>query len=255
MFHSRMPATTSNDEFVYAISHDLRGPLLNLQGFLRRVSGACDLLESCAQAWNLTPEQGELCNQLLVHKIIPSLEVLDRNTRRMDRLLTALLDLSRAGREPPRPQRVSASELVRAVVEEFRAAAMEKKASLVVDPLPDLWADPGRLEQIFRHLLGNALKFLSPDREGRITVGGCSQDGDAICWVEDNGVGLRPQDQTRIFLPFGRVQEVEAPGEGTGLATVRKLIEQQGGRVWVESTHRHGSRFSLGFPAAPQNKT
>ena len=242
---------TPGDDFVYAISHDLRGPLLNFQGFLRRLSAACQSLESQAEKWNLTLDQRQQWNQLLGTKVWPSLEVLERSARRMDRLLAVLLELSRAGREPVCFARVATGQLVREAVEEFRAAALEKNVVLKMEPLPDLWADPERLRQIFRHLLSNALKFLSPDRTGQILLGGRANGHEVIFWVQDNGIGIRPDDRDRIFLPFGRVQEIEAPGNGIGLASVRKLMGQKGGRAWVESTHRQGSTFYIAFPAEP----
>lgn len=242
------PLSTPGDEIIYAVSHDLRAPLLNFQGFLRRLSIACGDLDALAQQWSLTSEQRRCWQELFGSKIQPSVEVLERAARRMDGLLNALLELSRAGREPLCLQRVSTAELVRQVAEEFLPAAAEKGAALVVDPMPDLWADAERLRLVLHHLLANAVQFLSPERPGRIQLGGRSTSAEDICWVQDNGIGIRAEDQKRLFLPFGRVREIEAPGEGIGLATVRKLLQQQGGRAWVESIHGEGSTFFVALP-------
>ena len=239
------------DDVVYAISHDLRGPLLNFQGFLRHLSDACTALGASAPQWDLTWEQRLSFNQLLEQKIQPSVQVLERNARRMERLLAALLELSRAGRQPAQLTRVASAEVARAVVEQLGAEAAGRNAVLRLDPLPELWADPDRLRLMLQHVACNALKFLSPDRPGEITVGGRQAGSEVVIWVRDNGIGLRPRDQERIFLPFGRVQEIEAPGEGIGLATVCKLAGQQGARVWVESIHGQVSTFYLSFPAEP----
>lgn len=241
----------ADDQFVYAISHDLRGPLLNFQGFLRRLSDACHDLASQAGGWNLTAEQRHDCDQLFQEKVWPSLEVLERNARRMDRLLTALLKLSRAGGEPVQCEVVETTDVVRSVVEEFRAAASEEQAVLTVEPLPDAWADAERLRHVFQALLENALKFLRVGRAGRIVVGGEVSDREVLCWVRDNGIGIKSENLARIFLPFGRLREMEAPGEGVGLAIARKLMAQQNGRIWVESAHGEGSTFYLAFPADP----
>jgi signal transduction histidine kinase len=245
------PSVLPSEEFVYAISHDLRGPLLNFQGFLRRLRAACEVLESQSAQWDLNPEQRQVYIQLLEQKLWPSLEVLDRNARRMDRLLGALLELSLAGRDPPQPQRVATMELVRGVVEEFGPVALDKKAALNVGPLPDLWADPERVEQILRRLLSNALNFLSPDRPGEVTLGGEATAGEVTCWARDNGIGIKPQDQARIFSPFGKVRQIETPGEGVGLAIVQKLVRQQGGQVWVDSIPGQGSTFYFSLPRGP----
>ncbi|HYM12426.1 MAG TPA: HAMP domain-containing sensor histidine kinase [Bryobacterales bacterium] len=251
------------DEIVFAVSHDLRGPLLNFQGFLRRLASACEALEGHAQNWELPAAQRQLCDDLVQQKIRPSLEVLERNARRMDSLLNALLELSRAGREPPQLQRVAAGPIAQAVIEELRAhdARMaaaprgelrgEVQVELRVDPLPELWADPERLAMIYRQLLGNALKFLSAARPGQISLGGEATPKQTVCWVRDNGIGIKPQHQGRIFTPFGRVREIDAPGEGVGLPICRKLMGQMGGRIAVESAHGEGATFYLVFPGCP----
>ena len=244
-------ASDFGEEMIYAVSHDLRGPLLNFQGFLRRLRKGCEFLRSQAEQWSLTAEQRGLWDETLEQRVWTSLEVLEQNGRRMERLLGSLLELSRAGREPPQFQRVATGELVRSLIEQMRSTGADKNAAFEVGNIPDLWADQARMESILTHLLNNTLKFLSPDRAGAIRVAGSVEDGRVTCWVEDNGIGIKPQDQQRIFLPFGRVREVDAPGEGVGLATVRKLVQQQGGRVWVESTHGRGSTFYICFPAAP----
>ncbi len=248
---SGLEASSAIDEFVYAISHDLRAPMLNFQGFLRRLSDACTALDASAEQWGLNAEQRETFDQLMEQKVQPSIQILERNARRMERLVAALLELSRAGREPIRWMRVASAEVARAVVEELGPQAAAKNATLRLDALPELWTDSDRLRDMLRQLTGNAVKFLCPDRSGQITVGGAVQDGEVVIWVQDTGIGLRPQDQERIFLPFGRIQEIEAPGEGIGLATVRKLAGQLGGRVWVKSKHRQGSTFCLGLPVEP----
>jgi len=244
-------ALSEMDEFVYAISHDLRAPLLNFQGFLHRLERASEALRSHVERGDLPIDQRRLAQQILDEKIKPSLEVLEQNARRMDRLLTALLDLSRTGREPVQMQEVNGAEIARAVIEEFRPAAGAKNARLVLEPIPVLWADPQRLQEIFRRLIDNSLKFLHPQRPGLVTVGGSAGRSEHVCWVQDNGIGIRGQDRDRIFRPFGKVQEIPAPGEGAGLATVRKLIEQQHGRLWVESDHGLGSTFFFALPARP----
>jgi len=241
-----------SDQLIYGISHDLRGPLLNFQGFLRRLRNGCDLVQSQAEHWNLTSEQRRVCNGTLEQKVWSSLQILDQNARRMERLVDALLKVSRAGREPVQPEHLRTEEMVRNIACELRGQAA-CKAELVVGALPDLWADPTRMVEIFRHLLGNALKFLHRERTGLVTVGGTRSDGEDICWVRDNGIGIRSQEFDHLFVPFGRLREIDVPGEGIGLAIVHKLLRQQGGRVWVESVHGEGSTFYLALPtgAAP----
>jgi signal transduction histidine kinase len=240
------------DQVIYALSHDLQAPLLNLNGFLRRLRQGCNALRGQAESWPLSAEQRGVWQQNLDDKILRSLEILDQNTRRMQQRVQALLELSRAGGGPLERGHVNPPELVAAVATEFREAAQARGASLEIEPLPERWhADSQRLREVLRRLLGNALKFLSPDRPGRITIGGNEEAGQGALWVRDNGIGIRADDQDRLFLPFGRAREIETEGEGIGLAIVRKLMRQQGGRVWVESTHGQGSRFGVAWPTSP----
>jgi signal transduction histidine kinase len=149
-----------------------------------------------------------------------------------------------------RLESVSAEALARAVAEELAGEAEKRGARVEVGTAPQVTADAGRLTAILRQLFLNALQFLAPSRAGTVHFGGHLQDREAWLWVRDNGIGLRAEDGERVFQPFGRVREVEAPGAGTGLATVRKLLRQQGGRIWVESTHGEGSTFYLALPRA-----
>jgi len=236
------------EDVIYAVSHDLRGPLLNFQGFLRRLRHSWDTLAVQAADPHLTPDQLQNLRQTERERIDTSFRVLESNARRMEQLLQALMNLSRAGREPVVRQLIPAAAVVHRLAAELEPVLAEKSVFLEVGTVPDLWAEPARVEQILRLALDNAVKFASPARPGRLRIGGSTQETEDVCWIEDNGIGIRPQDLERIFLPFGRVREIEAPGQGVGLATIRKLMNQLGGRVWMESTHRQGATLFLAFP-------
>lgn len=177
-----------------------------------------------------------------------SLEILEQNSRRMEGLINALLSLSRAGREPAVWQRFPAGELVQEVAAELRPTLLDAGITLELGALPDLWADRTRLALVFRLLLENAVKFRSPSRPGHIWISGSTNGAETLCQVQDNGIGMRAQDLRRVFLPFGRIREVDAPGHGVGLATVQKLMRQLHGRVWIESEHRQGTTVFLALP-------
>jgi signal transduction histidine kinase len=245
----------ATDRLIYALSHDLQAPLLNLSGFLKRLQQGCASLRAEAGRWPLSPDQRESCRYLLEDRLLRSAEILDQNTQKMQRRIQALLELSRVGREPVQQSRVPADALVEALGDEFRATAEARGARIEAGSLPAaIPADADRLRLVLRLLVENALKFLSSARPGYIRIEGRAGDGETILWVRDNGIGIRNEDFDRLFLPFGRLREIEAPGEGMGLACVRKLVEQQGGRVWLESTHGTGSTFYVALPA-PETST
>ena len=235
------------EQVIYAVSHDLQGPLLNIRGFLGRLREGCTRLRTMTEAWPLDPAQREACNHTLDDRVLRSVDILDQCAGRMQQRIQALLELSRAGREPVSLENLDSQALVLAVAEEFQAEAARRGAKLEAGAVPELRTDAPRLAAVLRQLVSNALRFLSPDRPGVVHIEGRTEAGEARLWVRDNGIGLRAQDCEQIFHPFGRVREL-APGEGTGLATVRKLMRQQGGRVWVESAHGQGSTFFLALP-------
>ena len=236
------------DQVIYAVSHDLRGPLLNFQGFLRRLRRGVDAVAQQAEQWGLTAEQSAEFGRLREDRIEASMLILEQNARRLEELLQALLSLSRAGGDPVASDATAVSDLVNRIASEWQATLRERNIELQIGVLPPLRTDPARLEQIFRLALDNAVKFLSPERPGRIRVAGVAQGAETTYWVEDNGIGIKAQDLERLFLPFGRIREIEAPGCGIGLATIRKLIRQLGGRVWIESTHQQGTTLSVALP-------
>lgn len=238
---------TPEEELIYIVSHDLRGPLLNLQGFLGRLEGACRRLRSEADGWDLPAEQRQGCLELLDQKVGPSLEAMGRNAARMERLIGRLLELSRAGREPLCPGLIDGAELVKALEAEFGPQAAQRQVALSLGPLPDFWADQCRVEEILRRLLSNALKFLAADRAGQVSLRGTAADFEVTFCVRDNGIGIEPRYQERIFRPFPRIREPDT-GEAVGLAIVQKLVGQLGGRLGVQSAPGEGSSFFFSVP-------
>src|SRR6202007_1792993 len=118
------------------------------------------------------------------------------------------------------------------------------------------WGDPQALEQLFANLVGNAVNYLDPQRPGRIEVGRSDGPGDDATglrtyYVKDNGVGIPAAQQAKVFLAFQRLHPEAAPGEGIGLALVRRVAERHGGKVWLASAAGEGSTFFVTLPAGP----
>ena len=244
------PASTGSvDDFVYAVSHDLRGPLLNFQGFLARLRNAFAEIKDQTGRLDVAVPQREPLQLLLDQPVHSCLDVLQRNAGRMQQLVTGLLELSRTGREPLQLEQVSMAGLVRALIEELAPAAEKNPIQWRLHPLPDLWTDPLRLQGILRRLLSNAMTFQSPHRSLEIELGGSGAPDGVTYWIRDNGIGIKASFQARVFQPFGRVLEIDAPGLGLGLVTAAKLAAQLEGRIWVESIHGEGSTFHLFLPA------
>jgi signal transduction histidine kinase len=245
----------ANDEiqrFAYIVSHDLRSPLVNVLGFTaeleeagKSVRGLLERLEG--QAPSLVTAEAR---RAIVEDYPEALGFIRTSTEKMDRLINAILKLSREGRRTVVPEPLDMDALVRGLVDSIRHLLDEKGTELTVrSPLPRLVSDRLAVEQILSNLIENAVKYLEPRRPGRIEVRG-RRDGDRVVFeVEDNGRGIDPKDHERVFELFRRAGTQDQPGEGIGLAHVRALAYRLGGTVTCVSALDAGAVFSLSLPA------
>jgi signal transduction histidine kinase len=167
---------------------------------------------------------------------------------KMDRLITAILNLTREGRREFEPVRIDTRELIEGIVATVAHQAAEAEAQIRITPLPDIVSDRLALEQIFSNLIDNALKYLKPGVPGDISVRGRTKLGFAIFEVADNGRGIDPKDHQRIFDLFRRAGTQDRPGQGIGLAHVRALVRRLGGTMSVQSELHNGSTFTITVP-------
>lgn len=246
--------TQENEMFIHGVSHDLRAPLVNLQGFSRELHHACNDLRERVAASSLTPEARARIERVINEDIGEALRYLQSAVLRASHIIDALLRLARVGRVEYRRQRVNVQEMVQRVVESMHGSIRTRGAQVSVRALPDVWGDPTALEQVFANLIGNALNYLDPAREGRVEIGAANAppgvESLQIFYVRDNGLGIPEVGLPRLFQAFQRMHGNVAPGEGIGLALVRRVVERHGGRVWVESTEGEGTTFYLSLPDA-----
>ncbi|RKP52162.1 sensor histidine kinase [Trinickia fusca] len=246
--------TQENEMFIYSVSHDLRAPLVNLQGFSKELTHACDDLRAAVRASALGPHERERVERLMDEDIGEALRFLQSAVLRAAHIIDSLLRLSRVGRVEYRRQEVDVSVLVRHVLDAMQASIRACEADIVVHELPPVWGDPTALEQVFANLIGNAVNYLHPERAGRIEIGAMPAPPGVhslrIFYVKDNGLGIPTAAMPRLFNAFQRLHGNVAAGEGIGLALVRRMVERHGGRVWAESTEGEGTTFYLSLPEA-----
>jgi signal transduction histidine kinase len=244
-----------NEMFVYSVSHDLRSPLVNLEGFSVELSLSCRDLQVLFQREDVPAGVRQQGLELLKKDIAESVHFIQTAVDRLGRIIEALLRLSRAGRVEYRWQSIDVAMIVQRIVEALHDTLSARKAEVGVGELPPAWGDPTAVEQIFANLIGNAAQYLDPARPGRIEVGTIPSDGlgqpagQWVYYVKDNGLGIPEGYHQRVFTTFNRLHADVAQGEGIGLALVRRMVERHGGRIWLESSAGVGTTFFVALPA------
>ena len=237
--------------FAYIVSHDLRAPLVNVMGYTSELQAAAKSIEKqLARVETSAPEQLVPEAAAAVREDIPeAIGFIRTSTEKMDRLINAILKLSREGRRNLSVQPLDMTGLVQAIADSVNHQTEALGAEIVVEPLPDVESDRRMVEQVFGNLIDNAVKYLDPNRPGRIVVRGReTADGLAVFEVEDNGRGVAQKDHERIFELFRRSGRQDRPGEGLGLAFVRNTVRRLGGTIGVSSTLGEGSTFEVKLP-------
>jgi signal transduction histidine kinase len=190
-------------------------------------------------------------DKVLADDFDEALSFIKASITKMDRLINAVLVISREGNRTLRPEEVDMNSLLTNMSDAMAHQAQEADARIDIGPLPSLTSDRLALEQIFSNLLDNALKYLRSDTAGHIRVNGRAEGNKVIIEVEDNGRGIEPKDRERVFELFRRAGPQDRPGEGMGLAHVRALVRRLGGVITVKSTPGEGSTFVVTLPRAP----
>jgi signal transduction histidine kinase len=243
-------ANAEIQRFAYIVSHDLRSPLVNVLGFTSELNEARKTIRAFLETlFERHPALRDEAAWIAVDEDLPeALDFIRKSTEKMDRLINSILELSRQGRRPLTPEPLDMNALADAVVSSLHQRAEDAGAEVVVEPLPPLQSDRIAIEQILSNLIENALKYLAPDRPGKVTVSGRRDGGMIDIAVGDNGRGIDPADHERVFDLFRRAGTQDKPGEGIGLANVRALAYRLGGHVTLDSKLDEGSVFTLSLP-------
>jgi signal transduction histidine kinase len=212
------------EAFSYTVAHDLRGPLDLIGGNAYLLQHAYD-------------------QQIDAHgrEMLERLRVAVGN---MSGLIDDIFKLSRATTAGLQRSKVDLSAIAESIAADIRAVAPERRAEFVIDPCVTASADPGLMRIVLENLLRNAWKYTGRQENARIEFGCRDEGGRTVFFVRDNGAGFDPKLSERLFHPFQRLHEKsEFPGTGIGLATVQRIIDRHGGRIWAESVVGEGATF------------
>jgi signal transduction histidine kinase len=228
-------ANADLETLVAAVSHDLRTPLVVIGGFARRLQKNC--------AGSIAAADAEL------------LEKIVRAGAGMERLIADLLAFFRASQTAPQRLPIDMADAVRETFAELRPVLEGRRVELALSPLPDAYGDPAMVRQVLANLLENAAKYTASRDAALIEVRGW-EDPDATGYcVSDNGIGFDMGASARLFEPFQRLHAApEFPGTGVGLATVKRIVERHGGRVWATAAVGAGASFYFTLTKAPAGR-
>jgi signal transduction histidine kinase len=218
------------ERFTYTVSHDLKSPLVTIRGFL-------GLLKKDALAGDRARMEGDI-------------EQIDNAAGSMSELLDDLLELSRIGRIVNPNEEISLEALSKQVVNLLKPQAEERSIQITIAPnLPSIYGDRLRLQEVLQNLIENAIKFCRDTANPHIEIGHRSENGQELCFVKDNGIGIEPQYHEKVFGLFERLDDSKE-GTDIGLALVKRIVELHGGTVWVESKGAgKGTTFCFTLPS------
>lgn len=231
--------------FAYMVSHDLRAPLVNMNGFLAELRSAIAVVQEVVESSrpHFNDAQKQAIAMSLYEDIPEALDFIGSSVRKMARLSNAVLALSQIGRRELIFERIDTLLLVQEILATLAFQINQKKVMVDIAPLPEVTADQVAMEQIMSNLLTNALTYLVPERPGHIRVWGESSPDKITFYVQDNGRGITKMDQDKIFEPFYRSGRQDTTGEGMGLTYTQTLIRRHGGQIYCQSEPDQGTTF------------
>jgi PAS domain S-box-containing protein len=243
------------EAIVYVASHDLRSPLVNIEGFSNELTRICKQMQAAVAAAPGGTVPAAVVQEAFATDIPRALRFIQAGVARIDTLLNGFLRFSRLGRESLTIQTLDMNALVAGVAQALKFQLEQAGASLQLGRLPSCQGDAMHIGQVFSNLIDNAVKYRDAARSLRITISGWVESGRAIYAVTDNGIGIAPEHREKIFEIFHRLNPNTGAGEGLGLTIAQRILERHNGKLWVEGQSGVGSTFFISLPAEEMRQT
>jgi signal transduction histidine kinase len=243
------------EQLVYVASHDLRSPLVNVDGYSRELGYSIEDLKKIVTARSELPPDFAAAFPAIIGDMSEALTHIRNSTKQMDSLLKGLLKLSRIGRAALNIGPLDMNRIIGDIVTTFAFETKKAEIEIAIEPLPPCRGDAVQVTQIFTNLISNAIKYLDGSRPGRIRISGSAVMSRSTYCVEDNGIGIASQHQDNIFQLFHRLNPGKTEGEGLGLTIVKQALGMLDGEITLDSKPDSGSRFFVRLPFMPLKET
>ena len=238
------------ETLMHVISHDLRAPIVTIQGFCQELTMACDRLKTLFEEEAMSDGARESINPLVTKDIPEAVRFIRAGADSVNTVTSGILRFIRLGQIDILWERLDMNRLMMGIVSSMEFQLKEKGVVLQIEDLPDCMGDEVLITQVFANLIDNAQKYLEPSRPGELTISGKIVDGWSAYAITDNGIGIPSEQHARIFQVFHRLSPQYGKGEGLGLAIVQRIIERHQGKIEVESLPGKGTTFHVFFPRA-----
>ena len=234
------------ENYLYVTSHDLRTPLVNIQGFSQRLKKQADSIKTLFTDKKLEPEILHQLGIITDESIPKTLNFVLSNIEKMDALINSLLQLSRTGRVAMNIQKIDMNELFAKILQSLDFQIKETQCKIHIHPLPECYGDAALLDQLFANIISNALKYSDSERALEITVDAKKTYNNVVYTINDTGKGIAQKYLDKIWDVFYRIDPRSSKtGEGIGLSLVKRIAEKHKGKVWAESEENKGSVFHI----------
>jgi len=238
------------EKYLYIASHDLRSPLVNIQGFSTRLRKQTLMIGEELDRLPLDGDSRGRLDGILTSEIPKSLDFIFTNVNKMDKLISGLLQISRTGRLSLSVRKIDMNALIKTVLDSLAFETEQARAVMTLESLEPCFGDEQLLSQLFANLIGNAIKYRDPERPLRIHMECKQERRNNIYSIRDTGVGIDKRHLERIWDVFYRADWVNGPpGDGIGLSLVKRIVEKHKGKATLESVKGEGSVFHIALPA------
>lgn len=232
------------ENYLYVASHDLRSPLVNVQGFSQIFNSHAKSIKKLIEETSIETEIKEQIDAIIDSKIPETLDFIFNSVEKMDTLIKGLLKISRTGRQEMLIREIDMNELIENVLKNYSYRLDDINANITVEDLPRCYGDKDLINQLFSNLIDNAIKFRDSDKNLNITIKGRTHYKKAIYSINDNGIGIAKNHLNKIWDVFFQVNyNALTSGEGIGLSLVKRIVDKHKGKIEVQSNDKKGTTF------------